>query len=73
MTRTDLSPATECPAAEIAPDLKMSRERVVRLVQMGRIQGRRDPERGWLVSRAAAAAFAGHVGAIDNSNYPNPA
>jgi hypothetical protein len=43
----------ETPAAEAAPLLGMSRERIVRLIQTRRLKGRRDPERGWLVDGAA--------------------
>lgn len=38
--------------------LRKSRERVIRLIQSGALAGRRDPQRGWLVSRASAEAFA---------------
>jgi hypothetical protein len=37
-------------AAESALRLRMSRERVVRLIQTGQLKGCRHPERGWLVN-----------------------
>ncbi len=40
-------------AVEAAVILGVSRERVIRMVQRGTLAGRRDPERGWLVRRAA--------------------
>jgi len=43
----------ELAATAAAVLLEVSRERLVRLVQTGRLKGRRHPELGWLVSRAA--------------------
>jgi hypothetical protein len=43
----------EIPATEAAIRLRVSRERVVRLVQIGRLPGRRDPELGWMIEVAA--------------------
>jgi len=43
----------EVTAAEAAVRLRLSRERVVRLVQIGELRGRRDPTRGWLVDEGA--------------------
>jgi excisionase family DNA binding protein len=45
------NPEDELTATEAAMRLKISRERLIRLVQRGELQGRRDPERGWLVSQ----------------------
>ena len=43
----------ELPAAEAALRLGMSRERLIRLIQNGQLEGRRDPRLGWLVGQAA--------------------
>jgi hypothetical protein len=47
----------EVTAAEAGLRLRLSRERVVRLIQTGRLAGRRDHERGWLVQEEALKAF----------------
>lgn len=45
--------AREVTAAEAAVRLGMSRERLVRLIQVGDLLGRRDGALGWLVSLRA--------------------
>jgi hypothetical protein len=45
------------PAATVAAEVLVNRERLIRAVQSGRVHGKRD-ERGWLVSRSSAARFA---------------
>jgi hypothetical protein len=45
------------PAATVAAEVLVNRERLIRAVQNGRVHGKRD-ERGWLVSRSSAARFA---------------
>jgi len=47
---------SELPATDAAVEAKMSRERIVRLVQVGRLQGRRTPY-GWMVDRRSLTAF----------------
>lgn len=49
---------TRLPAVEAAILLRISRERVIRLVQRGKLAGERHPSRGWLVSRRSAEEFA---------------
>jgi excisionase family DNA binding protein len=49
---TEMTLPAELTAASAALRLRLSRERVIRLVQRGELAGRRDPERGWLVDRA---------------------
>lgn len=44
----------EVPVVEEALRRHISRERVIRLIQTGRLPGRRDPESGWLVIRPVA-------------------
>ena len=44
-------------AVAAATRLGMSRERVVRLVQVGTLRGSRDPARGWLVEAASVDEF----------------
>ena len=46
----------EVTAAEAAVRLALSRERVIRLVQTGKLAGRRDPALGWRVYRDALEA-----------------
>lgn len=41
------------PAAEAAVLLRISRERVIRLIQTGAIPGRKIPDVGWVVDRLA--------------------
>ena len=50
--KPDLGPATL-----VAAEVQISRERLVRAVQAGHVHGERD-ERGWMVSRSSAKAFA---------------
>lgn len=45
------------------PDLRMTRERVVRAIQSGKLRGKRDRERGWLVERASIAEYLKSVAA----------
>ena len=47
----------EISAAQAALQLGLSRERVIRLVQTGKLAGRRDPALGWRVSRDAVDAI----------------
>lgn len=46
----------EMSAVEAALRLGVSRERVIRLVQIGKLTGRRDTALGWRVSREAVEA-----------------
>ena len=39
-------------ASEAAIRLRLSRERVVRLVQTGELAGKHDPRRGWFVRKS---------------------
>ena len=50
--------ADEIAVADAAVRLRISRERVIRLIQVGQLHGRRDAARGWLVSEDAVAKFA---------------
>lgn len=43
----------ELTATEAAVRLRMSRERLIRLIQTGEVAGRRDPLRGWLIEPTA--------------------
>jgi hypothetical protein len=52
-----MSTADLGPAATVAAEVLVNRERLIRAVQNGRVHGKRD-ERGWLVSRSSAAKFA---------------
>jgi hypothetical protein len=45
------------PAPIVAVEVGISRERLIRGAQSGRVVGLRD-ERGWLISRQSAKAFA---------------
>ena len=49
----DLYEAGEMSAVEAALRLGLSRERVIRLIQIGRLTGRRDAALGWRVDRQA--------------------
>jgi len=49
----DLHEAGEMSAVEAALRLGLSRERVIRLVQTGKLAGRRDAALGWRVDREA--------------------
>ena len=42
----------EVTSVEAAVRLRLSRERVIRLIQIGALPGRRDPMRGWVVEEA---------------------
>lgn len=59
--RKKTAPATGFIAAADAPmaypDLRMTRERVVRAIQSGKLRGMRDRERGWLVERASITEY----------------
>jgi hypothetical protein len=57
----------DIPAAEAAVRLSLSRERLIRMVQTGRLLGRRDAERGWLVSAAAVEALAAERAGVARS------
>lgn len=48
--------ALEMSAVDAALQLQMSRERVIRLIEGGKLAGRRDPVTGWRVSREAVDA-----------------
>lgn len=50
-------PREEVPVAEAAIALAMTRERVIRLIQVGRLRGRRDRDRGWLIDQASLATL----------------
>jgi len=47
----------ELTATVVALRLRLTREQVVRRIQKGVLQGRLDPDRGWLVDRAAVADY----------------
>jgi hypothetical protein len=51
---------TEVPVADAATRLRMTRERVIRLIQTGRLRGRRDPGLGWLVDEGALEQLTTH-------------
>ena len=46
----------ELTATEAALQMGLSRERVIRFVQTGKLPGRRDPVEGWRVDRKAVEA-----------------
>ncbi len=49
----ELHEVGEISAVEAALRLGLSRERVIRLIQIGRLSGRRDAALGWRVDRKA--------------------
>ena len=52
-----IRPCPELTVAKAAVQLGMTRERVIRRIQTRQLEGRRDAERGWLVSADSIAAY----------------
>ena len=47
---------SEMPATEASVAARVSRERLIRMIQVGRLRGRRAPS-GWVVDRSSIAEF----------------